>query len=710
MVSACHQICLLQHKKEHGSIRHMRRPRFNLQQLRDAQIQRLRERGQRLRNLRTMERAAQGARSFRPGVEYLILGVAVLLLLGAIIIGSTKDPVTPVSGPGAPESATTITATLTADLTASATLVGTPGYPAPGTGGTSVASNVTSGPSLTEGPYPGPGAGSFPTGLPPEQTVPGLDGTQVASGDFPTPVFPIDSPTSPSGDFFPTSPSSDFFPTSPPPGTGTGSYPPPGTGTGSSDSDPAGFTPVPTFGGPYPGPGGGVAPPPVATTARPAPTARAGFTPVPPPPVQSAPTPRPPTPRPPSPTPLSQVEPTPESDPYPDPGDEPPVDDVPTTAPGGAATPTQGFTSIPTRPAPTAGDGTEVPPDAAPTSGNPAVATPTLPPTNTAVPPTATPIPPTATPTPVPLTVLRGNVRWTASDSPVVLDRNTVLAPNSSLVVDPGVEVQLGAGVQFFVQGSLQAQGAPGAPVRFTGPSGRWAGLFGQPGSAISLSHVEVRGGGRGGVAVSSEGGSLTIADSLITDGGGGISTSNAAVNISRTRVIGNDLATGPAIMLMISPEQPVTLAGNVVGGNQIARGTPQVKLEAGENGGGPLQIEGNLLYGTQAAALDLTTGGPLRGVIRCNSFQGGTEGLAVNSSTPSASGFALAIDNNAFVGQASYGASSTVALSGAQNWWNAPSGPYDAARNAEGQGVRVGVNLAFEPWLDAAPACAPTP
>jgi hypothetical protein len=66
-------------------------------------------------------------------------------------------------------------------------------------------------------------------------------------------------------------------------------------------------------------------------------------------------------------------------------------------------------------------------------------------------------------------------------------------------------------------------------------------------------------------------------------------------------------------------------------------------------------------------------------------------------------------IENNAFERQSTYGATGTLAFNVSNNWWSDPSGPRDAGRNPQGLGVPVGVNLQFQPWLAARPACAPT-
>jgi hypothetical protein len=193
-------------------------------------------------------------------------------------------------------------------------------------------------------------------------------------------------------------------------------------------------------------------------------------------------------------------------------------------------------------------------------------------------------------------------------------------------------------------------------------------------------------------------------------DGGGGVVTSGSAVDIRNSQITGNDLAAGPGVNITLGAQSPATLDGNIFGGNLGPRGTPQVRLIAGSNGNGPLTITGNAFTSTGGPLLDLQTASAIGGTIRCNGFRAGTVGLQLSSSTPSAAGFSLTIDNNAFEGQTVSGAASTVALAVPNTWWGDPSGPSDATRNPQGRGVRAGVNVTFDPWQQSRPACAPTP
>jgi hypothetical protein len=306
------------------------------------------------------------------------------------------------------------------------------------------------------------------------------------------------------------------------------------------------------------------------------------------------------------------------------------------------------------------------------------------------------------------VTRIEGNVRWLTSQSPIQIDRDVLIAAGSSLQIDPGVEVRVKPGINILVDGQLHTAGTAGAPVRFSGTEGRWNTIVGQPGSFVTLEHTELRNAGSGGIAVSTSGGQLTARDLLLTDGGGGISSSGSAVDIRSSRIFGNDLRAGPAISLGLAKDMPVTLQNNIVGGNQLQRGTPQIRLVSGPSGSGPIDIENNAFTGSGSPIVDIQTPAPLGGTIRCNGFRSGTVGLQLSATTPSGKDFSLVVDNNAFEQQTTYGVASTVSLDAGGNWWGHPTGPYDAQRNPQGQGTRVGVNVGFQPPLPARPGCAP--
>ena len=68
---------------------------------------------------------------------------------------------------------------------------------------------------------------------------------------------------------------------------------------------------------------------------------------------------------------------------------------------------------------------------------------------------------------------------WTLVDSPVRVDDDLRIVEGASLQIDPGVTIELAAGVSIQVEGQLFAQGASGQPILFTSAASNtlWGGL-----------------------------------------------------------------------------------------------------------------------------------------------------------------------------------------------------------------------------------------
>jgi hypothetical protein len=340
--------------------------------------------------------------------------------------------------------------------------------------------------------------------------------------------------------------------------------------------------------------------------------------------------------------------------------------------------------------------------------------------------PAATPRPPrpTATPAPtaIPIDVLRGTIRWTAAQSPIVLKRDQQLAPGATLLIEPGVEVRLAPGVSFFVEGSLFALGRADNPVRFVGNTPqRWEGLFGRPGSNITLEYTDLHGGGAGGTVLTSEGGNLVVHNAHINENGGHLQINDSRMEMRDSEIAGNDMPYGSALEASYTAGGFVILTNNRIGGNRMQAGTSPVRISnTSVLDTVNLDIKGNLLVGLEGPDLVLSTNGPLLGALSCNALLGGTNGLSVRTETPQIPGFALSIRDNATekhtppiipvylkygIGR---GATSEIALDMRSNWWGSPLGPYEPERHADGRGEAVGDNIDFGPWLTERPACAP--
>jgi len=324
--------------------------------------------------------------------------------------------------------------------------------------------------------------------------------------------------------------------------------------------------------------------------------------------------------------------------------------------------------------------------------------------------------------------VLRGNVRWAAGQSPIILKRDVQIAPGAELVIEPGVEVRLDPGVSIYVDGGrLLAMGLPDRPVRFVGNTGaRWSGLFGRPGSFVVLENTEVRGGGAGGTVMAIDRSELIVRSSRFQDNGGSLLVTDTKLEMLNSEVSGNDMPFGAALEARYARGNFVTLRGNRFGGNRLSDGAPQVRFANSSTFDTlNLAIEGNLMRGG-APNLQLATNGPLKGTVTCNTLIGDAQGFGLRTQTPQVDPngvppMDLLVENNYMdehvppivpvylkygLGR---GATSEILLDMRNNWWGDPSGPYEPDENADGRGDSVGENIIFAPWLTAPPSCSPS-
>lgn len=331
-------------------------------------------------------------------------------------------------------------------------------------------------------------------------------------------------------------------------------------------------------------------------------------------------------------------------------------------------------------------------------------------------------------PTPIPMDVLRGNVHWTLDQSPRIVKHDLRLASGATLVIDPGVEVHFAPGVSFFVEGSLFAAGQPGQSVRLCGStcdpvSQRWEGIFGRPGSSITIQYADIRGGGNGGTVLTSEGGTLSLHNAHINDNGGHIRVAGSRLEVVDSEIAGNDMPYGAALDASYDTGGAVSLINNRIGGNRMSTGAPPVQVyNSSTSDTVSLDVQKNLLIGQSGPDLVLSTNGPLQGALTCNTLISGLDGLSIRTETLQVPGFvsALVVSNNAIENHTppivpvylkygiGRGATSEVDLDMRNNWWNSPLGPYDPDRHADGRGDAVGNNIQFDPWLKARPTCTP--
>lgn len=358
-----------------------------------------------------------------------------------------------------------------------------------------------------------------------------------------------------------------------------------------------------------------------------------------------------------------------------------------------------------------------VPSGAAPTA-SPAVAAAAAPRASGDTPPS-----PTATaPPPPPVASLAGTVRWSIDQSPKLLTIDQQIAPGATLIIEPGVEVQLAAGVSITVNGALVTLGTPEQPVRIVGAGGqRWDAIYGSSGSVISLSSTQLRHGGAGGTLIASEGGRLLLRDVQMRENFGQLRATDSVVEISGLELAGNNMPYGAALQVSYSADNSLLLANSRIRDNRLVAGAAAVQIVASNAANGiSLAVRGNLLVGASGPALEIVANSLLKGEVVCNALVNGATGLSLYSDAPVTFDPGLNIAANAIEGQTppiipfyvengiGRGATSALPLSMGNNWWDSTLGPYEPDRNADGRGEAVGPNISFAPWLGERPPCAP--
>lgn len=336
----------------------------------------------------------------------------------------------------------------------------------------------------------------------------------------------------------------------------------------------------------------------------------------------------------------------------------------------------------------------------------------------------------TARPT---LHTLRGSVRWPVASSPIIIQNDLLVSSGASLIIEPGVEVQIGRGVSLVIDGSIVALATADRPVRFTQIGGgddprlRWESIIGRAGSVIDLRNVTITGGGAGGTVLAMQSGRLSLQSSRIINNGGHIRVDDSFVIVRDSEISGNRMPYGSAIDVTLSrggndsPGSDVVIVNNRILNNGLVAGTALLRI-TNQSFERParIEIEQNLLVGAAGPNLALFTNAQLMGNVRCNTLIGGANGLSLRSDAPPNLSPMLNIrdnaieahepPNNPFYRQFNIGkgATSDLPLTMTNNWWELPSGPYEPAANPEGRGEAVGPNIAFLPWLPERPVCAP--
>ncbi|GIW01891.1 hypothetical protein [Roseiflexus sp.] len=328
---------------------------------------------------------------------------------------------------------------------------------------------------------------------------------------------------------------------------------------------------------------------------------------------------------------------------------------------------------------------------------------------------------------------LRGSVRWSAASSPILIQNDLLVSSGASLIIEPGVEVQIGRGVSLVIDGSMVALATPDQPVRFTQIGGgddprlRWESIIGRAGSVIDLRNVTITGGGAGGSVLTVQAGRLSLQSARIINNGGHLRIDDSFVIIRDSEISGNRMPYGSAIDITLSrgggdsPGSDIVIVNNRILNNALVAGTAPLRItNLSFERPARIEIEQNLLVGAAGPNLALFTNAQLMGNVRCNTLIGGANGLSLRSDAPPNLSPMLNIrdnaieahepPNNPFYRQFNIGkgATSDLPLTMTNNWWELPSGPYEPAANPEGRGEAVGPNITFLPWLPERPACAP--
>lgn len=121
-------------------------------------------------------------------------------------------------------------------------------------------------------------------------------------------------------------------------------------------------------------------------------------------------------------------------------------------------------------------------------------------------------------------TDITGETTWTSAEGPYRIVADVSVAPNASLTIEPGTEVQVAEGISLSVEGTLNATGSAAEPVLFTSPRtdpgpGTWDSIraAGEGHATLSLEHVSLR-YAMTGVAVANPDTSLSVSSVEMRD------------------------------------------------------------------------------------------------------------------------------------------------------------------------------------------------
>ncbi|HXX87904.1 MAG TPA: Ig-like domain-containing protein [Candidatus Acidoferrum sp.] len=133
---------------------------------------------------------------------------------------------------------------------------------------------------------------------------------------------------------------------------------------------------------------------------------------------------------------------------------------------------------------------------------------------------------------------------WTLVDSPFVVSNDIIINANTTLTIEPGVEVRFGDNSSIIVYGTLVAQGTETANIQFTSNGinptpGDWASIqLNDRQASASLNNCAIEYALNG---ITLDAGSLTIENSLISfNSENGIAIANATANVNNNNFENN--------------------------------------------------------------------------------------------------------------------------------------------------------------------------
>ena len=294
---------------------------------------------------------------------------------------------------------------------------------------------------------------------------------------------------------------------------------------------------------------------------------------------------------------------------------------------------------------------------------------------------------------------------WTLVDSPFIVSKDITVYSNSTLTIEPGVEVKFGGNFSVTVSGKLYANGTS-KTITFTSnkeqpESGDWNSirfngvqkstligcsiLYAQNGILIENGNVEIKSSAIGlclydGINITD--GDAIIQNNLISENqGNGISvTGNGQVSIQNNMIMAN----GNGILLTGVDISNVNISQNKISANT-------------QNG---IQIDANIY--TNISILNNTVSSNSNGFYISTLA---TAQITNNSISYNSIGFVYDLGNHVAKWNDIYGNEigmdvlSDAIVNAEYNYWGDPSGPYHEMLNPNGRGNKVGgdgVNLDF--------------